>query len=63
MEEKYILKCNRCFVNNEDIEISHVDTDGNLFCKRCAAYMKKVGGYDLVPFKKEKFIKGLPFVK
>lgn len=57
MEEKFMLKCQRCFLNHQDLEITHIDTDGNLYCKKCARYLKKVGGYDLVPFDVEAFLK------
>lgn len=56
MEEQYILKCTRCLSTHEDLPITHIDEDGNLFCKRCAAYMGKVGGYDLLPFDVYKFL-------
>ncbi|KJS20552.1 MAG: hypothetical protein VR72_14210 [Clostridiaceae bacterium BRH_c20a] len=56
MEEKYILKCTRCLCGHWEMKITHIDTDGNLYCIRCAAYMKKVGGYDLIPFNAADFI-------
>lgn len=56
MEELYILRCTRCHSIHEDMPISHIDADGNLYCKRCAAYLQKVGGYDLMPFDVRQFI-------
>jgi late competence protein required for DNA uptake (superfamily II DNA/RNA helicase) len=59
MEELYILRCTRCQSLHKDLPITHIDTDGSLYCKRCAAYMKKVGGYDLMPFDVYQFIEKL----
>ncbi|MFZ7104301.1 MAG: hypothetical protein ACOWWO_16820 [Peptococcaceae bacterium] len=60
MEEEFVLKCARCCVNHAEMEITHIDTDGNLYCRKCSAYMKKVGGYDLLPFDVSQFLKKLP---
>ncbi|NLT94898.1 MAG: hypothetical protein GXW85_05085 [Clostridia bacterium] len=56
MEELYILRCTRCKSIHGEVPITHIDTDGNLYCIKCAAYMQKVGGYDLLPFNVNQFI-------
>lgn len=56
MEEQFILKCTRCFAKHEEIRITHIDSDGNIFCAKCAAYLQKIGGYDLSKFNVEDFL-------
>ncbi|SMB96578.1 hypothetical protein SAMN00017405_2326 [Desulfonispora thiosulfatigenes DSM 11270] len=57
MEIYDILRCNKCLVTHRDFRITHIDDEGNLYCARCAAYLNKVGGYDLNNFNAEEFIK------
>lgn len=56
MEFDNILKCKKCFITHSDLRITHIDDDGNLYCARCAAYLNKVGGYDLKNFDADEFI-------
>lgn len=55
-EEKYLFKCSRCFVPHDQIPITSLDSDGNLYCIKCSNYLRKIGGYDLIPFRPSEFL-------
>lgn len=56
MEINSLIRCSRCLAPHEDIKITHIDEDGNLYCIKCANYLNKVGGYDLKHFNVNEFL-------
>lgn len=55
MEESF-LRCTRCLALPEDIPLTHIDDDGNIYCIKCANYLLKKGGYNLSSFNINEFL-------